>query len=167
MVFSIFHSVDWPNVVAIILGSGTVAALLSGFVSLYLARRAREEARYEKLYGQLRLKFAMMKIMTENQQEVINDIKEWHSNVEVRIDLLPKHINPLVTKWIGYRDEIKNLFELNSGLIKKEDFSLVADFMDGCIKREITEDGKNFLAVNESRTNKLMDAVAMFQNKLL
>ena len=108
-----------------------------------------------------------MKIITDNQQEVIEDIRKWHNSAEDRVNLFPTHVNPLVQKWFSYRDQIKNLFEDNSGLIKKEDFRLVSKFMVGCLKREITENGTNWLAVNETRTSILMDAVEKFQIKLL
>jgi hypothetical protein len=42
----------------------------------------------------------------------------------------------------------------------------MSDFMDGCIKREITEDGKNIF-VDKSRTDKLLKAIESFQNRLL
>jgi len=104
--------------------------------------------------------------MVSNREEVLGDIKEW-LNVETRLDLMGRHASPLTEKWIKYKDNIRNLFEENSGLIKKGDFSMMSDFMDGCIKREITEEGKNVLATDENRTKKLLKAVENFQNKLL
>ncbi len=160
------NSIDWPNVIAIILGSGTVAAVVSGGMNGYLAWRANENNRREKLYGPLKLYFKMMELTTDNREEVLTDIKEWGS-VDMRINLMSKHMSPLTHKWLSYRDIIRNLLEQNSGLIKDEDFILVSDFIDGCIKREIIEEGKNVLAVNESRTNKLLEAVKNFQKKLL
>lgn len=122
--------------------------------------------RYQKLYGPLKFNLLMMRLMVANREKVLEDIKNLAS-AGSRIDLMRKHMSPLTQKWIEHRDIIRNLFEENPGLIKKDDFSLMADFMDGCIKREITEEGKNDLADDENRTKKLLKAVEDLQNKLL
>lgn len=163
---SFLASIDWPSVIAIILGSGVVAALLSGFVAFYLAKRAKENERYENLYGPLKFQLLSMKLIVENKEEVLTEIKKWAS-AEMRIDLMTKHLSPLTIKWLQYRDNVRRLLEGKPGLIKIDDFDLVKDFLDGCIKREIIEEGKNVLAVNENMMNKLLDAVENFQKKLL
>lgn len=122
--------------------------------------------RYSKLYGPLKFNLLMMKLMVKNKEEILDDIKEWAS-VEMRIDMMEKHLSPLTLRWIKHSDNIKVLFEENAGLIKKEDFNLMSDFMDGYVKREITEQGKNLLAVNENRTTKMLDAIKKFQDKLI
>ena len=142
-----------------------LSTLLNIGYASYKARR-EDEKRYEKLYGPLKFNLLMMRLLVINKKEVLDDIKKWLS-IEVQIDLIEKHMSPLTQRWIKHRDNIKSLFEENPGLIKKNDFNLMSDFMDGCIKREIIEEGKNVLATDENRTNKLLKAVEDFQNKLL
>ncbi len=114
----------------------------------------------------MKFNLLMMKLIFDNQSEAQEEIKRWAS-IEMQIDLTQKHVSPLTQTWINHRDEIRHLFKSNSGLIKKVDFKLVADFMDGCIKREIIEDGKNVLAINKNMRNKLLDAIKSLQDKLL
>ncbi len=154
------------DIIAIILGSGVVAALLTSLVDWLLEKRRQENIGHERLYGPLRFNLLMMKLLVENRKEVLEDIKQWAS-AEVRIDLMQNHMSPLTLKWLQHKDKIKILFESNSGLIKKSDYQLVYNFMDGCVKREIIEEGKNLLAVNENRTNKLLEAVEIMQQKYL
>ncbi len=125
-----------------------------------------DNEKYQKLYGPLRFNLLMMRLMAENKEEILEDIRKW-ANVEMQVNLLQAHLSPLTLKWIAHSDNLKELFEKNSGLIKKGDFSLVSDFMDGYIKRDITEQGKNVMAVRESRTNKLLEAIKDLQDKLL
>src|SRR3989338_11176794 len=156
---------NWLQVISIIIGSSMLSTLLNIGYASYKARR-EDEKRYEKLYGPLKFNLLMMRLLVINKKEVLDDIKKWLS-IEVQIDLIEKHMSPLTQRWIKHRDNIKSLFEENPGLIKKNDFNLMSDFMDGCIKREIIEEGKNVLATDENRTNKLLKAVEDFQNKLL
>ncbi len=124
-----------------------------------------ENERYLKLYGPLKFNLEMMKLITQNRDDVITDIKKWE-NPQNQIDLIKKHINPLVKKWIEHKDNVRNLFEKYPGLIRKKDFKKVSDFMDGCIKREITEDLQNFLALEEERVDKLLRIVTLLQEKI-
>ncbi len=155
---------NFEALLIVVLGSSVVSAMVSGFVGFYIEKRRVEHLRYEKLYGPLRFNLSLMKLYSNNQAQVVEDIKQW-GNVEVRIAMMQEHLNPLVLKWIECRDRIRELFENNSGLIKKSDLTLVDNFIDGCIKREITEDGKNVLAVNENMTEKLLTAVKSLQDK--
>jgi len=126
----------------------------------------KNESRYQKLYGPLKFNLLMMKLIFENEKEVIDDIKKYF-NVKNQGELMMKHLSPLAKRWLNHRDNIKDLFEKNPGLINKEDFDLMSNFIDGCIKREIIEEGKNILAVNKERTDKLLEAIKKLQNKLL
>lgn len=157
---------NWLQITSIIIGSSVLSALLNIWYASYKTRKEEEKKRYEKLYGPLKFNLLMMRLIVINKKEVLDDIKKW-LNVEVQINLIEKHVSPLTKKWIKHRDNIKNLFEENPGLIKKDDFSSVSDFMDGCIKREIIEEGKNVLATDENRTNKILKVIEDFQNKLL
>lgn len=125
----------------------------------------KEDEQYNKLYGPLKFKLKMMQLMMDNQKEIIEEIKQW--NVDTRITLMEKHMSPLTKRWLDYRDEIRKLFESNPGLIKEDDFSLVSDFMDGCIKRDIIEEGKNLLATNDNFREKLLTSIKKLQDKLL
>jgi len=149
-------------------------ALLTGIFALFggagggfiVWRLNKNDDEHKKLYGPLKFNLLMMKILVDNREDILKDIKEWKS-VEVRLDLMKKHMSPLTIKWIKHRDIIRNLFEENPGLIREEDFNLAAEFIDGCIKRDIIEDGKNELALKKQRTDKLLDAVKNLQDKLL
>ncbi|MEK7602427.1 MAG: hypothetical protein AAB472_02990 [Patescibacteria group bacterium] len=163
---TLLQGIPWTAIATIILGSSLLSALFSGVISWRLSDRTREDMRYEKLYGPLKFHLLVMKLLVENREEVSKDIEEWR-NVEVRIDLMQKHMSPLTIKWIEHRDNIRSLFEQFPGFIKEQDFRLFTDFMDGCIKREVIEEGKNIMALNENRTNKLLDAIGSFQDKLL
>lgn len=129
-------------------------------------RLNKSDERYRKLYGPLKFNLKMMKLMVENREEVQKDIEDWF-DPGMRLNSMQKHMRPLTQKWIEYKDNIKTLFEENPGLIEKQDFDLVSDFMDGCIKREITEEGKNDFAENKNRTTKLLDAIKKLQEKML
>lgn len=126
----------------------------------------KEDDRYIKLYGPLKFELKMMQLTVSNRDEILEDIKEW-GDVNTRIDLMQKHMRPMTKKWLEHRDKIRKLFEDNPGLIKEEDFELASDFIDGCIKREITEEGQNHFAINENRISKLMDSIKNLQDKLL
>lgn len=144
-----------------------VFSFLGGLGSgYYVWKLNNNNEKYKKLYGPLKFNLLMMRLMVANREDVLEDIKKWGS-VDLRIDMMRKHMSPLTKKWIEHRDNIRSLFETNPGLIKKDDFSLMSDFIDGCIKREITEEGQNSLALNENRTDKLLKAVKDLQNKLL
>lgn len=160
------NNINWPTVITTILGSGVMAALCTALVNWKLAKKQKEYERYEKLYGPLKFNLMMMKLMVENKADILEDINKWGS-VDMRNDLLMKHYSPLTIKWIEYRDIIRNLIEKNPGLIKEADIGLISDFMDGCIKKEIIEEGKNALATNPNRMNKLTEVVAKLQKKLL
>lgn len=163
---SLAYSINWPAVIATVLGSSFLTAIFTGGITWSLATKSSDERRYEGLYGPLKFNLLMMKLLVENREDVLKDIQEW-LNVETRIDLMQKHMSPLTERWIKHRDIIRELFEKNSGLIKKDDFELVSDFMDGCIKREIIEEGQNVLATNENRMNKILGSVKSLQDKLL
>lgn len=140
-----------------------VGSLGGGFIVWKLTDRSEK---YKKLYGPLRFHLLMMKLIVENREEVLEDIKEW-GDAQTRIRLMREHMSPLTRSWIEHCVKIRVLFEENAGLVKKGDFNLVADFMDGMVKREITEQGQNTFALRDNRTTKLLEAVKGFQNKLL
>jgi hypothetical protein len=140
-----------------------LGSLGGGFIVWLMTDRSEK---YKKLYAPLRFHLMMMKLIVENREEVREDIQKW-GDVATRINMIQVHMSPLTKKWIGHYEAIKELIEANAGLIKKKDFQLVSDFMDGFVKREITENGRNLLAERESRTSKLMDAVKALQDRLL
>jgi len=157
---------DWLQILTIVIGSTVVSTLMHIWYSSYQTEQKAEAERYRKLYGPLKFHLLMMKHMVENKEEVLEEIKKWGS-AEMQVNLMQKHLSPLTKKWLGLRDQIKALLEENPGLIKKEDFTLMSDFVDGCVKREIIEEGQNVLAVNENMTNKLLAAVKNMQDRFL
>jgi hypothetical protein len=140
-----------------------LGAVGGGYLVWWLTDRSEK---YKKLYGPLKFNLLMMQLLTNNKEEILEDVKQW-ANEETQINLMQEHLSPLTLKWIKHSDNIRTLFEENSGLIKKDDFELVKDFMDGYVKREITEQGKNLMAIRESRTDKLLEAISNLQQKLL
>ncbi|MEK7644125.1 MAG: hypothetical protein AAB390_02375 [Patescibacteria group bacterium] len=159
-------SIHWPTVVTTTLGSGVIAALCNAGVNWQLARKSKEDDRYEKLYGPLKFNLLLMKLIVDNKDDVINDI-EAYASIDLRVDMTIKHVSPLILKWREHLDNIKDLFEKNSGFIRRNDFSLVKDFMDGYVKIQIAQDGQNLLAVQSNRIDQILEAVKNLQNKLL
>jgi uncharacterized protein YqhQ len=158
--------IGFNYVIGIILGSGVVAAFVSGLMGWYLEKRRDNLLRLEKLYGPLRFKLSLMRLYSENQAQVLEQIRQY-GGAEYKTALMLEHVNPLVLKWIECRDDIRKLCETNSGLIRRSDYVLVDNFLDGCIKREITDDGTNILAEDEEMTEKLLSAVKDFQEKYI
>lgn len=140
-----------------------IGSLGGGFIVWKLTERGEK---HKRLYGPLRFHLQMMKLLVENKEDVLEDIKEW-KNVEMQISLMEKHMSPLTIRWIEHCKKINELLTENYGLIKTRDFTLIADFLDGYLKREITEQGRNLMAIKESRTDKLLVAVKNLQTHIL
>lgn len=154
------------NPIFLVLSSAVIAALVSGAIQYFfwLAEKNKEE--YETLYGPLRFHLLMMKIITKNNNEVSMQISKEIKNVEMRLNSINTHINPLVMKWLEHRDIIRTLLQTNSGYIRKCDLDLIEEFLDACLKREIAQEGRNNLATDE-RIDKIIDIVKKLQEKLL
>lgn len=154
-----------PNVFAP-LASGVVAAMVALIGQYYFFRKNKDEERFQKLYGPLTYHLLKMKLLTSNREQLTAEIMQQLSDASQRIGEMQTHGRPLVLEWIKHKESIEKLFEQYPGQIKKRDLGLVGDFLDGCIKRKITEDGKNWYTTEE-RTNKLMAAIHALQEKLL
>jgi len=154
-----------PNIFAPLV-SGVVAAIVVLIGQYYFFQKNQNEEKYQKLYGPLVYHLLRMRLLTDNRKSLTEEIKETFNDPSYRIDELQKHGRPLVSKWIQYKEAIEKLLEEYPGYIRKEDLNLVSDFLDGCIKREITENGKNDYTTKE-RTEKLLVAIQAIQKKLL
>ena len=75
-------------------------------------------------------------------------------------------VNPLIDKWHEHNNKLKHALEDNAGYIKKGHLKLVEDFLDGCVKREITDGGKS-RHTTEERINKMLDAIEALQKQLI
>jgi len=159
-------NVNLQQLIIIILSSSSVAALVTKIFDFFSEKRKSEEERRQKLYGSLIFNLMLMDIITSNQQDLMEEIKSDLNDPEIRINAYRKDVRPLVVRWISCKDNIKKLFENYPGYIKKDDILLVRDFLDGCIKRDITENGKNRWT-NEERTEKLLSAIKALQDRLL
>lgn len=157
---------NFQQLIIVILGSSVVATIVTKFFDQFTEKRRSEEEKYQKLYGSLTYKLMLMDIFTSNQQDLVKDIKNELNDPNIRIEAYKEDVNPLVVKWLSCKDDVKKLFENYPGYIKKADILLVKDFLDGCIKREITENGKNKWT-NKERTDKLLSAVKALQDRLL
>ena len=132
--------------------SGVVAAIVALIGQYYFFRKNKDEEKYQKLYGPLIYHLLCMRLLTSNREKLTEEIKETFNDATDRITEMQTHGRPLVGKWISHKQAIEQLFEQHPGYIKKGDLGLVSDFLDGCIKREITEDGRNW-HTTEERTN--------------
>jgi len=149
-----------------VLASGVVAAIVALSGQYYFFRKNQEEKRYQKLYGPLTYHLLRMMLLTNNREQLTKEIRGEFNDSNLRVTELQTHGRPLVSKWIKHKDNIAKLFEKYPGYIKKEDLKLVEGFMDGCIKREITEDGKNRYT-SEERVDQLLKAIKKLQEKFL
>jgi len=157
---------DWEQIIVIVLGSSLVATVVAKIFDLVVEGKRKVEEQYQKLYGPLRYQLLVMKILEENKKDLMEEIKNEYDNPALRTESFRKDVNPLTVKWISCKNDIRKLFENYSGYIKKTDILLVKDFLDGCIKREITEEGKNQW-MSEDRVEKLLSAIKTLQDKLL
>lgn len=146
--------------------SGVVAAIVALSGQYYFFLRNRGEERYQKLYGPLTYHLLRMKLLTSNREQLTAEIMQELSDASQRIEEMQTHGRPLVHEWIKHKESMEKLFEEYPGQIKRKDIALVGNFLDGCIKRKITEDGKNWYTTEE-RTNKLMTAIQALQKELL
>lgn len=153
-----------PNILAPLF-SGIVAAGVALLGQKYFFQKNQEEERYRKFYGPLSYNLLRMKLLTENKENLIEEIKKIH-NIETRNEEYSNHVILLVRQWNEHKDDIVQLAREYSGYIRKEDLHLMGDILDGCIKREVMEDGKNRYATDE-RFDKLLNAVKKLQDKLL
>lgn len=151
---------------AVILGSSLVAAVVAKILDYFVIERMRiEEVRYQKLYGPLRYKLLEMEVISMNRKDLMQEIAK-ELSAEQRIESIQKEIRPLVQKWISCKEEVGHLLESNAGYIKREHICLVKNFLDGCLKREITNDGKSHRTTKE-RVDKLLVAISVLQRRLL
>ncbi|HEY4473605.1 hypothetical protein A3C20_02125 [Candidatus Kaiserbacteria bacterium RIFCSPHIGHO2_02_FULL_55_25] len=146
--------------------SGVVAATVALCGQYYFFLKNRNEERYQKLYGPLIYQLLKMRLLTSNREQLTAEIMQELRDPSQRIEEMQTHGRPLVLEWIKHKESIEKLFEEYPGQIKNEDIGLVGDFLDGCIKRKITEDGKNWYTTEE-RTNKLMTAIQALQERFL
>lgn len=145
--------------------SGVVAALVALSGQYYFSRKNREEEKYQKLYGPLIYHLLMMRLMTGNRENLTNEIFDTLP-VGSRSQELREHVDPLVKQWNEHKENVLILFETHPGYIKNGDLKLVEDFLDGCIKRKITENGRNEYT-SEERVSKILEAIRALQEKLL
>jgi len=157
---------DLSQIIVVVLGSSVVATIVTKIFDYIAEKNKKEEERYQKLYGPLTHKLLVMKIIENNKKDLMEEIRKAFDSPDLRIEAYRNDLNPLTIKWIFYKDDIKKLFEDYSGYIKKTDILLVENFLDGCIKREITDEGKNKWT-NEERIEKLLSAIKALQNRLL
>lgn len=146
--------------------SGVVAAAVALAGQFYFFERNRKEESRRKLYGPLIYNLLLMRVLTSNRENLSEEIKTTWRDPELRLKEMSKHINPLVGQWIACKENIEKLLEEFPGYIDPKDLRLVEKFLDGCVKRSITENGQNWYA-NEERIDQLMKAIKALQDKLV
>ncbi|KKS52799.1 MAG: hypothetical protein UV19_C0016G0002 [Parcubacteria group bacterium GW2011_GWA2_42_28] len=162
---TLLQLISSPNIFSPLV-SGVIAALVALSGQYYFSWRNRAEEKYQKLYGPLIYHLLQMRLLTRNREELTDEIKDTFKDASLRVNELETHGRPLVAEWIQHKEGIEKLLEEYPGYIKKEDLHLISDFLDGCIKRGITEDGRNTYTTQE-RTKKLLEAIRAMQVKLL
>lgn len=163
---SFFHIADLWDAIVIIIGSSLVSTVINIYFGHRQENKRKEEERYEKLYGKMTYHLLYMKVISKNREDLTGEIVRVIKDVDYKNQSLIKHINPLVLNWINHKDSLKKAIDDHPGYIKKEHIKLIEDFIDGLVKREIIEEGKNIYA-NEGRINKLLNAIKALQDNLL
>ncbi|MCX6722996.1 MAG: hypothetical protein NT094_02890 [Candidatus Staskawiczbacteria bacterium] len=146
----------------------TVVGFILGWIKEYFQKRnEKEQERFEKLYGSLTYHLLAMKVLKINRTELLKEISEEPTPPDTG-GILSKfsEVNPLIDKWHEHNNKLKDMLEKNAGYIKKCHLKLIEDFLDGCVKREITDGGKS-RHTTEERINKMLDAIEALQAELI
>lgn len=152
--------------------SSTVLATIIGFAlgwvkEFFQKKKEREEKQYEKLYGSLTYNLLAMKVLKINRIELLDEISKEPTPNDTQMVLKQfSDVNPLIDKWNMHKEKLIGILEHNAGYIKKCHMKLIEDFLDGCVKRDITKGGTSHRTTKE-RVEKMLDAVEALQKELL
>jgi hypothetical protein len=154
-----------------ILGSSVVATIvgvLLTWLKEYIQKKVEKEQRqFEKLYGALTYHLLAMKVLKINRTELLDEIVKEPTPDDIKENIkrfMP--VNPLILKWNEHKDKLMKILENNAGYLKKSHIKFVEDFLDGCVKRDITENGES-IRVTPKRIEKMIDAVRVLQDEIL
>jgi len=152
--------------------SSTMVVTIVGFVlnwikEYFQKKGEKEQKQFEKLYGNLIYHLLSMKVLKINRMKLLDEISKEPVINDPNITLSKySEVNPLISKWHEHNNKLKEVIESNAGYIKKDHLKLIEDYLDGCVKREITDGGKS-KRTTEERINKMLDAIEALQNELV
>jgi len=144
-----------------------IGVLLSWIKESFQKKHDLEQRQFEKLYGPITYHLLAMKVLKINRMELLDEISKEPICDDINSNLNKfSVVNPLISKWHEHKEILKQVLEANAGYIKKNHINLIEDFLDGYIKREITQEGKS-ARTTEERINKMLNAVEALQIELL
>lgn len=160
---------DLQQLVFIILGSSVVATLISKMWDHFSRKAEREDDQNEYFYNPIKLQLIMLGSLSLNRKELMDESLKRRSGNEIISEDYKKEVNSLIEKWWAHAGIIKTIIETQPGSIRKEHFKLVADFMDGWIKRDIigTSINKGTVLTNKERMSKIFVAIEALKRELL
>jgi len=154
-----------------------------------LEKKRKETERQEKLYGPLRFYLMVMKNNTTTREKLREDLrknfKETHKNLDPKSagESLIKYnqqfsteiAGPAINEWWLHIDKVKCLLENFPGLIRKNDWPLIKDFISDLFLREmVVGKAKNKDLYNlftdettDNATKQILSSIEKLQNKLL
>jgi hypothetical protein len=159
------------NIFWAILGSTVVATIVGSVLNWIKENFQRKsevnEKQFQELYGPIKYHLLALRALAVNRDELLDEIKKEPTPSDLN-DILKKFedLNPVNTEWQRHIYIVRGLFENQAGYIKKEHLKLVEDFIDGFIKRDITQGGKSARTTTE-RIRMIFDAIDALQKELL
>jgi|SRR3989344_6414793 len=146
----------------------TIIGVLLGWIKEYFQKRIeREQKQFEKLYGPLIYQLLAIRVLNFNRKELLEEINK--ESIPDNADAILKKysdINPINSEWRKRIFKLIDLFQENAGYIKKQHINLIENFLDACVKRDITKGGKSVRATKE-RIEKIFDSIEALQKELL
>jgi hypothetical protein len=154
-----------------ILGSTVVATVIGfilGWVKEYFQEKSRwKKLTYEKLYGVLIYHLLMIRALSINRAELIEEIsKEPVSNDLEYTKKKFDEVSPINVQWWQHIQNIRYILESKAGYIRNEHFKIVEDFLDSVIKREITKNGTSGRTTKE-RVGKIFDSLQKLDEEII
>lgn len=154
------------EIVIIVLGSSVVATLVNKGWDYFSQRAERENERVENLYGPLRFHLMVMSSLDVNKKELMEESLKTKRDVP---ETYRKEVDSLIRKWWEHAGIIQTVIQSNVGYVKKKHVKLVADFIDGWIKRDIigTLVNKGTVLTNKERMGKIIDTIEAMKEEFL
>ena len=146
----------------------TIVGVILNWIKEYFQSKYRwKKLTHEKLYGDVIYNLLMIKTLNINRNELIDEINKEISPHDTETILRRfADINPINDQWRLHIERLKAEFEAKAGYIRKEHLTLVEDFLDSFVKREITKGGTSPRATKE-RIQKIFNTLEKLQNELL
>lgn len=161
------ESVLWSAILSSALISTVVGFLLAWLKEFFQSKSEKEQKQFENLYGPLTFNLLVMRSLNINRDELLREISKEPVPEEPAVHMGKySDVVVLVKRWNLHKNKLVDILERNAGYIKKDHITLIGNFLDGCVKRDITKDGQSARTTKE-RTEKVLNAVEALQNELL